>query len=206
LSPPDRYFDPKLEDFPWQDYATVRIGRSSAFPHVDFVTSAQSTNAMLAFDAMRERGYQRIGLVSRYRRRRVFGAGFLWAQFKLPTAQQIPVLTLSRKMEIEQQRNTLKKWMDETSPDALLADIHNLPELLKWLGYRVPNDVAIATTNLNESTINAGINQKPEVIGKTAVRTLAELLHSQTFGISPDSCEILVKGQWTHGSMLPDCN
>jgi DNA-binding LacI/PurR family transcriptional regulator len=203
LSPPDLFYGADWSLFPWSDYATVRFGRSTDVPPVDFVTSAQSSNAMLAFDTIRARGYQRVGLVTDYRRRRVFGAGFFWAQFELPEEQQLPLLNIPREMPPQQQRDVLKNWMVQYRPDAILSDIPHLTQLLEQLDYRIPRDVALATTNINESPIDAGIDQKPEVIGKAAVRTLLSLLHSQSFGLPADSNEILVKGEWKDGSMLP---
>lgn len=204
LSPPDIFFDPNWDDFPWQDYVTVRFGRSASFPAVHFVSSAQSTNATLAFDAIRERGYQRIGMITDYRRRRVFGAGFLWAQYELPEDERVPLLSIDREFATDEKLSVLRKWMDSYRPDAILSDIKKLPELLGELGYRVPEDVALATTSILDTPIDAGIDQRPKVIGEAGVRTLTALIHAQNFGIPSDSNEILVTGQWKDGSMLPD--
>ncbi|MCH6259095.1 LacI family transcriptional regulator [Puniceicoccaceae bacterium K14] len=203
LSPPDTSIDFQWEKFPWKDYATVRFGRSSECPRTHFVTSAQESNTIRAFDHIRNRGYNRIGFVTRYTRRRLFGSGFLWAQLELPAKQRLPILYIPRNATATQNSKSLDLWVQKNNPDAILSDEPELMKILNRIGYQVPEDIALATTSLHDTPIDTGIDQKPEEIGKAAARTLISMLHSQYFGLPATSNEILIEGQWKDGTTLP---
>lgn len=122
LSPSD-YSNPiDWGSFPWADYAAVRLGRSEMHPLTHFVTSAQSTNTMIAFDAIRGKGYERIGLVTRHRRRRLFGPGFFWAQYNLPKGQQVPLLAVPWEWSAAEKEELFENWLNDHRPEAILSD------------------------------------------------------------------------------------
>lgn len=50
--------------FPWHEYTVVRFGQSLSPPQTHLVTADHVANTMLAMDAIRQRGYRRIGYVS----------------------------------------------------------------------------------------------------------------------------------------------
>src|SRR5579862_1681765 len=70
-------------NFDWSRFSVVRLGHNIDLP-VHSITSDQFSNGMMAFDKMRERGYERVGFVGWSGRTRRFGAGFVWAQNQLP--------------------------------------------------------------------------------------------------------------------------
>ncbi|MDF7823618.1 LacI family DNA-binding transcriptional regulator [Pontiellaceae bacterium B12227] len=203
LIPPLHNSADDWKTFPWHDFATVRFGRTIAYPEAHFVTSAQIANIMLAIDHARELGYQRIGFVCEYVRMRLFGAGYSWAQSSLPKKQHLPLLALSLEDDSAHQQIALDQWIKKAKPDAILTDNSETPQMLKNLGYRIPEDIGIATTSIHDTPIDAGIDQKPFEIGRAAVRTLAALLTENNFGIPETRNEILVEGKWVDGSMLP---
>jgi DNA-binding LacI/PurR family transcriptional regulator len=198
--------DPDLdwESFPWQDYAVIRFGRTIPYPEAHFITGAQTANAMLAFDEIRKKGYQRIGYICEFFRSRVSGVGFYWAQQSLAPQQQLPMLVLQYKGKSELQLEKLNEWMVRTKPDAILTDIGDLPLMLEQLGYCIPDDVALATTSIHDTPIDAGIDQNPEEIGCAAIRALVALVNTNQYGIPSIRNEILIEGHWQNGSMLPN--
>lgn len=192
-------------DFPWQDYAAVRFGSGRQGPRLNFVTSAQTSDAMLAFEKTQEKGYQRIGFVGDSSPRKKFRAGFLQAQQALPKNRRLSVLTYERD-PLALHRDTLAKWMEREKPDAILTGNDHLPSLLEDLGYRVPEDVGIATMSIHDTPVNAGIDQNPDEIGRAAVRMLVSLINEHHFGIPETRNQVLVEGDWIDGSMLPGKN
>jgi DNA-binding LacI/PurR family transcriptional regulator len=203
LSPPDYSNPVDWQDFPWQDYAAVRFGRSETVPKTHFVTSAQTTNAMTAYDAIKARGYKRIGLITRHRRRRLFGPGFYWAQYS-EEDEQIPLLTIPWELNAGEKEQRFETWLEKHRPDAVLSDTElNLPDILARIGLRIPEDIAAAATSIHASGIDAGIDQNPEAIGRTALSMLASQLSQNRFGIPEIRSEILIEGRWVDGSMLP---
>lgn len=192
-------------NFSWKDFATVRFGRKTTYPQAHFVTSAQTTNTIMAFSRMTERGYRRIGFVGEYTEARVFLAGFLFAQQAISAADRVPPLLFYRE-DLPRPENEieLKEWLEQNRPDAILTDRDYILVLLKNLDYRVPEDIGIATTSLHDTPINAGIDQNPEEIGRAAVHLLAAEINQNHFGIPAIRGETLIEGQWINGAMLPD--
>ncbi|MDF7807729.1 LacI family DNA-binding transcriptional regulator [Pontiellaceae bacterium B12219] len=190
--------------FPWKDYAIIRLGRTIPFPEAHFITGAQTTNAMLAFDQIRKKGYERIGYVCEFFRSRISGVGFSWAQRGLPPKDQLPLLVLNENDNNTMQLERLDQWIRSEKPDAIFTDIGKLPLMLEHLGYRVPSDIGLATASIHDTPIDAGIDQNPEEIGCAAIRALVALVNTNQFGIPSIRNEILIEGHWQDGSMLPD--
>ncbi|MDF7799030.1 LacI family DNA-binding transcriptional regulator [Pontiellaceae bacterium B1224] len=193
-----------LHTFSWNDFAVVRFGQAIPEPEAHFVNSSQLENAMLAFDNMRRLGYQRIGCVCQYSRMRFFGSGFIWAQRELPPNQQIPLLTKNPAHTFEQKQKQLAEWIQQNQPDAILTDGTAGLHMLNNLGYRIPEDIALATTSVHDTEIDAGIDQQPYEIGWAATRMLTSLIDEQAYGLPNYRTELLIKGSWVDGSMLPD--
>lgn len=196
------------EEFPWQDYMTVRFGLSTSFPEVHRITSAQVRNAFLAFNKIREKGYRRIGFCGHRSPTRMFAAGIAFAQYALPQNRRLPPL-FSRvddddpNISTDQEIAEIKSWVEKTKPDAILTERPPMPEILKELGYSIPEDIALATLSTHDTPIDAGIDQNPMEIGRAAVRTVAALINEQNTGIPAIHKETLIDGNWIDGSMLP---
>ncbi len=192
-----------LDTFNWSDFAVVRFGKAIPQPETHLVSSAQLENAMLAFDRMRLLGYKRIGFVCEYARERFFGCGYSWAQRELPVSQQLPLLTWDPEESFGQQQIEFRQWLEQNRPDAILTDSSNILHMLKNLDYRVPHDIALATTTVHDTEIDAGIDQRPYEIGWAATRMLTSLINEKAFGIPDCQSELLIEGSWVDGSMLP---
>jgi DNA-binding LacI/PurR family transcriptional regulator len=203
LLPPIGNASQPLNTFNWSDFAVVRFGQAIPQPEAHLVSSSQLENAMLAFDRMRRLGYQRIGYVCEYSRARHSGSGYSWAQRELPADQQLPLLTQNPAHSLEQKQQQFSEWLKQTRPDAILTDGSEALHMLKNLGYRVPEDIALATTSIHDTEIDAGIDQKPYEIGWAAIRMLSSLINEKAFGLPNCRSELLIEGQWIDGSMLP---
>lgn len=193
-----------LIDFDWKGTAVVRFGRSESYPPTHFVTSAQASNTSTTFNKISEKGYRRIGYVGLLLSMRIFGSGYHMAQQHTPKERRLPPLYLKEGSSLSEQQDRIKEWIRETKPDAIITDRDELPRMLANLGFRVPEDIALATTSIHDTPIDAGIDQDPREIGRTAIRTLVGLINEQNYGISESLTEILIKGTWVEGSMLPD--
>lgn len=169
----------------------VRLGRREPPPQVHFVTSAQAANAMIAFDRMRERGYQRIAYAGVWARRYMFGAGFHWAQRGFPGEEHLPPFLVS---DDTVPQKAFAAWLKKTKPDALLLDDPRIPLMLKKAGYRVPEDIAFASMTAGNLPFEAGIDQNSEEIGRVAVLVIISLMQDSSLGEPPILREILVRG------------
>ncbi len=198
---------PLLQDwkkFPWKDFSLVRMGRTDRkdWLPAHTVMTDQAENAMLAFDEVLKKGYQRIGYVGIHWRQRHLGAGFLWAQMDLPREKRLPLLFIGDERD-EERQIALETWLKKHQPDAIITEIPELPGMLKRAGVRVPNDVGLACMEVLDCPIEAGITQNPTEVGRVAVQTLASLIHINDLGIPQFSRQILVEGYWVDGPSLP---
>ncbi len=204
LIPP--YPDPPtidLAEIPWDEFTVIQFGRHDHHPALHVVTSSQAANTIMAFDRIRERGYNRIGFVSeKVVKSRMFGAGFYWTQQYLPQKERLSILALETSSVVEQE-TMLDQWIKKEKPDAILTDFPNLPERLKALGCRIPQDIGLATTSIHDTPIDTGIDQNPKEIGRMGFITLVSMMNDYEYGIPDIQHEILVGGTWVDGNMLP---
>jgi LacI family transcriptional regulator len=205
LIPPWHTRYPDWKEFHREDFCVVRFGHSITNPRAHLVTADQLTDSVLAFDSIRARGYQRIGLVAladAVRKRLRFLAGFMFAQSELEPGLRLPPLVLPEEQSTGNQQK-LKAWLEKHRPEAVLTDHALVPGMLAQAGYRVPQDVAVAALSVLDGNADAGIDQNSEEIGRAAVQLLISLIHHNERGI-PEVCrELLVEGRWQDGSTLP---
>ncbi len=206
LSPTPQFEEPsanELGHFPWKDYSMVRFGESLRALNVNFVSSAQVTNTILAFEQVQQRGYRRIGFAGQYLRHRLFSAGYLWAQQALPRSRQLKPLFLPDEDSF-QRLETIRRWIERQKPDAIICSAPHMFQSLEKLDCRIPDDIGLVSMSRHDNPIDAGINQNAEEIGRTAILSLVSQLNENNYGIPATPKEILVEGRWVDGSMLPD--
>lgn len=191
------------ESFPWNKFSAVRMGRRADPPQVHFVTSAQAANTVLSYDKMRERGYRRIGFAGYWDKARMFGAGFLWSQHEPSVKNRVPPFLFSRDAPELNQQCHFEQWLRKAKPDSILTDSIAVPSMLKKAGYRVPDDIGLAATNIRDMSVDAGIDQNPHEIGRVTTLAVISLIHDSDLGIPEYTREILVRGKWVDGKSLP---
>jgi len=189
--------------FSWGKFSAVRIGFREQSPPLHFVTSAQATNTMLAFDKMRERGYKRIGFTGYWDKARMFGAGFLWSQHEPSLRPSVPPFFFSKETPEPNQQRQFEQWIEQEKPDAILTDSLAVPAMLEKAGYRVPEDIGLAATNVRDMPVDAGIDQNAEEIGRIAALSVISLIHDGSLGKPEFIREVLVRGKWVDGESLP---
>ncbi len=200
---------PDWEDFPWGDYSVVRFGRSLQSPRTHLVTADQVANTMLAFEEMRKRGYRRIGFVTDETDLRqnghLFEGGYLTAQRLVDESERLPVFVMNY-FPAAQRKNALTAWLKEHKADAIFTNLAELQPMLRSMGVKIPADVGLAVTTLLDTTVDAGIDQHPEEIGRVGFLMLNSLINDGSRGIPNIFRQILVEGSWVDGNSLSDRN
>lgn len=191
------------ESFAWNKFSVVRCGFREQSPPFHYVTSAQATNTQLAFDKMRERGYKRIGFTGYWDKARMFGAGFLWSQHEPSLPTRVAPFLFSKETPELKQQGQFEQWIKKAKPDAILTDSLAVPAMLEKAGYRVPEDIGLAATNVRDMPVDAGIDQNTEEIGRVSTLAVISLIHDSDFGKPKLAREILVPGEWVDGKSLP---
>jgi len=195
------------QEFQWQDFSVVRFGHSVTYPRAHLVTSDQLTDGMLAFESMWNKGYRRIGYVTTRettKRGTRFSAGFLMGQLKVGAEARLYPLLMSDQRSLKEDQKQLTAWLRKNKPDAILTDAQNLHQLLGSCGYRVPEDVGLATTSVLDGGVSAGIDQNSEEIGKAAAQMLISQIDYNQRGIPQVCRELLIEGRWVDGDTLPE--
>jgi DNA-binding LacI/PurR family transcriptional regulator len=202
---PPHPFELSCEDFQWEHFAVVRFGRSFTDPSTHLVTADHVGNTFMAVDAMRARGYKRIGLVTLKdaRRKWLFEAGFSATQAELNERDRVSIFYLENPADSDAQAKLLR-WLTDEKPDALLTPSPNLRQILERAGYRVPDDIGLAVTSVLDGNADAGIDQNPDEIGRVALLMLQSLIRDNNKGIPQLPREVLIKGRWVDGATLPD--
>ena len=200
------------EDFDWSKFSVVRFGLSVPNPDSNVVTADIYRATVMAITKMHEYGYRRIGLtVNGEFNRRVGGnllSGYFYAQKLLALKPVLsPLLTFLKSRtaeELSRQKAALDVWLKQQKPDALLISDIELPEMMRDLGYRIPQDIAVAgTTVLDIPGVDAGIDQHAEAIGRTAVETLLKQMNVNERGEPRYPIRLLPESRWRDGKSLP---
>lgn len=205
LSPGWAGIIPDWQNFKWEDFYAVRFGYSLKSPSTHLVSSDQLSNGLLAFERMWAKGYRRIGMVmwkiqgSRLVR---FAAGYLYGQLQVQPKLRLTPHMMEESDPVKTERQFLA-WFKKTQPDAILTDVQIVPQLLANAGYRVPQDIGLATLSVLDGGINAGIYQNSEEIGAAGVQLLISLIHHNERGVPEIPREVLIPGRWVDGSELP---
>ena len=199
-------------DFDWNKFSVIRFGMSVQNPDSNLVTSDTFRAIVMAIRKIHEHGYQRIGFTVNGEFNERLGGNYLGGHL---TAQKIlklqkplpPLLTFlkSRSMdELNRQKAALQKWLARHKPEAILTADMEMPIMLRELGYRIPQDIAVAgTTALDIPGVDAGIDQHSEAIGRIAVEMLVKQINVSERGEPVDPCRILVESRWQDGKTLP---
>jgi LacI family transcriptional regulator len=200
------------EDFDWNKFSVVRFGMSVPTPDANVVTSDTYRSTVMAIGKMHEHGYRRISVsVNEEFNQRVGGnllSGFFYAQKLLGLKPALPPLLTFLKSrtveELSRQKAALGAWLNQHKPDALLISDIEVPGMMLDLGYRIPQDIAVAgTTVLDIPGVDAGVDQHPEAIGQTAVETLLKQMNVNERGEPRHPVRILVESRWQDGKSLP---
>lgn len=202
LVPPSADFPAEWMSFGWERFCVIKFGYSIPALRAHIVTTDQLTDGVLAVQAMRERGYRRIGLVTEKLTTTRFLGGYAASLMPLPPEERLPPLILTTRSK--EDRRDLRNWVVRNKPDVILTDVLFLLPILENLGLKVPRDIAVASTSVLDGITDAGIYQNSEEVGRAAVQFVISLINHNERGI-PNICrELLIEGRWQDGKAVPD--
>jgi DNA-binding LacI/PurR family transcriptional regulator len=199
---------PDWGDFDWSKFSVIRFGLSVPSPDSHLVTSDQLRAVLMAVKRINDLGYQRIGLVIPEDQDRRLGGNFIGG---FAAAQQFFKLAVLPPLLVEERFYTqdkvkgaryLQQWLKKHKPDALLTTVGQVPEMIRALGLRIPDDIAVAGTSI-DVPVDAGIDQHSEAIGSMAVEMLVSQINLNERGEPVDPARILIESRWRNGSSLP---
>lgn len=193
-------------DLEWDWFSVMALGLSH-IKRFHVVCSSQYRNARLAMQQLHEKGYKRIGFLTwkdmGQRTEMNFASG-AWAEEEV-RERPFCMLNLQDVSAISTQEKVVATWLKKHKPDAILThDSRLIVPLLKRLGYRVPQDMAVAMlSHVPLLPEIAGVDQNAYEIGVAAVNQLAGLIQHNERGLPATPLHVLVDGHWVDGPSVP---
>jgi LacI family transcriptional regulator len=199
------------QDFDWNKFSVLRFGMSVQKPDSNLVTADVFRAVVMAMQKIHDSGYRRIGItINAEFNQRLGGrllSGYYYAQELLRLKPVLPplltVLTVRDAADLERQQVLLHQWLLRYQPDAILTMDIELPALVRALGYRIPQDLAMAGTSVLDVPVDAGVDQRSRAIGRIAVEMLVKQINVSERGAPRNPVHILVESRWQDGSSLP---
>jgi len=193
-------------DLDWSRYSAVRFGYSMRDTLLHTVTNAQYRSAFLAMENLKRLGYRRIGCMIggdfNERTGGHFLGGYLSARTHL-RLEEIPPFMINEVALPDAGEpfwDPTRFWLATFQPDVILAHAgYFSPYLQKW-GYRVPEDIGLASLSVEENEIVfSGVHQNARSVGRAATDLLVALIDRQETGIPDIPMHVLIEGVWRDG-------
>ncbi|MDQ8208882.1 LacI family DNA-binding transcriptional regulator [Coraliomargarita sp. SDUM461003] len=190
-------------DLSWKYFSAVAIGTSLASPKLDYVAFDHHEAMQMTLEKLRNKGYQRIGLLLRNpsnRLRHTSLDAYLGDQYRIHKDRMIPPLLQSDFSSSE-----FWSWYDTHKPDAIITDSDlTIIDLLNERGLKAPQDVGVVcySKHSTENIHISAVNQNLQNIGATAVDRLHTNLLRSAYGVPEHSYATLVHGNWSEGTTL----
>jgi DNA-binding LacI/PurR family transcriptional regulator len=194
------------------EVAAVMLGRSVDWPPVDRVSVDHFQTMETCYDAVRERGFRRIGLVlSEGCSERVAGvwtSSFLGRQARGADAGlvRLPVLLIEEDQEKAAVR--FDAWWRRWKPDAIMTMAWRLGcvPVMRRLGVRFPGEVGVALLMVPEHEPPymhfSGIYEPVGELAGFAADVLVGRIRNGARGIPSDRRVHLLPGRWMEGDTL----
>jgi DNA-binding LacI/PurR family transcriptional regulator len=184
----------------WREFSVISTTYGVLAPTFHRVVPHQFANGLQICDAIARAGYRRIGVVlpaaHDLRVHHGFSGAAAWQGLVGGTEIVRPLLHAGDLPGDAE----LKAWFKREQPDAIIAagDKECRP-IAQQLGLRVPGPVAFASANKAGRSIFAGIDERPEEIGATAIEQLAGMIQRGERGVPAVPKVVMVDGRWIQG-------
>jgi len=218
LAPPGR--DSNLPDLRWEHYAAINASVGWEENNFNQLCCNQFQNYMTAFNELLSLGYKRIGTVlgsvfiQGTRQKTRWHMGYLVCQNDIPKKNRIPVLACKNppvqagfdETEDKILYAEFRKWVLQWRPDVILTLVGYEKRWLEAMGLKIPQDIGVACLAQHADNRFAGIDEKPEILGATAVELVAAQIARNEFGLPAYPKMTLIAGQWKDGSTVQNRN
>ncbi|WP_309383121.1 LacI family DNA-binding transcriptional regulator [Cerasicoccus frondis] len=189
----------------YEQFSTVTFGYSIT-PHLfHLATNHQFHSMSLALEELAKLGYQRIGVfLHEYvdsKTDNAYTSSYWRFQQRHPERKHIPACIVPDE---QSDREALVAWFNQYKPDVIISDTDEpTTEMLAKMGLRVPQDIGCAwLSQSGENDLRAGIDQKGQLIGQTAIDFLVGMLQRGERGIPATPIRMLVEGAWRPGQTV----
>jgi LacI family transcriptional regulator len=207
LAPP--YHGNRSLNLQWDRYAAVGVGFGWEEQELNRVAFGSFHNYIEAFNKLRKLGYRRIGtalseqFIHGNRHGTRWYTGYLDRQDGIPAEERVPIfagnLLPPEREKTAQFEPKFREWFSTWKPDALINLIADEMQWLDAMGVKVPQDLGLACLSISAEHPYAGIDEKSEVVGATALELVAAQIARNEFGPPTHPKLTLVEGRWKDG-------
>lgn len=184
---------------PWGRFCCVALGYSVTEPGFHRACLHQARTMRRLLGALRELGYERIGLMMELRANLRTDHHFLGAY--LAEAQLQPAgRRVAPLLAEEHDAAGVRRWFEAERPDCVVGCEPRHHSLMREAGVAVPAECGFSLVGVSEATRNyAGMDERWDVLGESAVSMLLSLLRANDQGIPDHPRFALVEGRWAWG-------
>lgn len=190
--------------FEWEHFSVVELGYSLRAPILHRCCNQQFQSMMLLLSRVVTAGYRRIGLAlapgQDERVNHHWRAAYLATLSLLPrkTTRNLPMLLGE---ESGWSRQVFSDWLTTAAPDLVVTVGTDVQSWLKELKVGVPQEVALANADINETMPNVtGINQNALLVGAASIDLLLTLMRTGERGLPTTPRTLMVDGVYVQGA------
>lgn len=189
----------------WRKFAFIHHGAEPKQRIVDVVDADDRQNIQHLYESLAARGYRRIGVATtRYLESEAL---FELTAGKTRFAMQQPAHDVFEACLVDaldtKGGNAIAKRIKKHKVDCIVSRWRGMTELLKNVGYRVPEDIGLAyvTVRPGGGTQHhaSGIDVNAAMIAQTAIETLISAVEHRRYGLPAVPRQTLVPGTWHQG-------
>jgi DNA-binding LacI/PurR family transcriptional regulator len=202
---------PQSEQLPCRNldytaFSAVTFGYAMRDPLLHIATSNMTLGIKNTAQALREKGYRRIGLVVTKwiddRSQFGYSGGMFHFQQSLAGEEAVPLLLLPHN-DIKHDFKIFSSWMKEHEPDVLISFDSHVPEWLGKLKLRIPEDIGFVVHDWTPRMEQyAGINHRRDQVAAAAVDLVVSLLSQNECGIPFVPRQIMITPTWVDGPSI----
>ena len=187
----------------YSPFAAVTFGFAMRDPALHMSGSNLNLGIQMAAAELANRGYQRIGVaITRWidlRSQNGYSGGMFFYHRDLPPKRRVPTLLMPHH-QISENFGAFSEWIKKHRPDAVISFDTHVPDWLRHLGLRVPEDIGLVVHDwTGQMNAYAGIDHRRDQVASAAVDLIATQLLHHEFGIPASPRQILSTPTWIEG-------
>jgi DNA-binding LacI/PurR family transcriptional regulator len=199
-----------LADLRWQSFAAVTTSKSGYARWLDRAGTDHKRGIAEVFAELRQRGYQRFGLMIHELVDRVsegdIRAAYLLATDGLPARAKVPILLLDPPAPRRASPSNLalfSDWVARNRPEVVICGDEHVLEWTRTMNLKIPDELGLVHLDRHAYLTQwAGIDQREDQIGAALVdQVVAQLIRGE-LGIPSVPKDVLIRGCWVDGATV----
>ena len=188
--------------FDWSHFAPAASGATILKPGLHHASHAYFQAMVLTLRKLKRLGYARIGYVNVIEQddmnSNTWMSAFMGYQYRVRPHDIIPPLLTQ---DWDQKR--LAEWIDRHKIQVVVSNMHQVLDLLRGIGLRVPTDIGFSSLDCLPSIDTcAGIDLRRGEVGAKTVDLVVEQLQNNEFGLPAVPKTVNIEGVWCEGNTL----